>query len=275
MKCSYEDKDVSSAAKLLDPSGEGVAGALVLGSGLSSALSDLPTIRELSFSELPGLGASKVPGHAGRVRIAGYEGHPLLLFEGRPHFYEDGDMRRAGYPARLASAMNAPFIVLCSAVGGVTNEAATGSWVFVDDHINLMGKNPLLGVSTDGGPPFVDLAGTYRKELFEELCSRVSGLNLLRGVLAAFSGPTYETPAEVKMSALAGASIVGMSIVPEAVWATFLGVDVVAFGRVVNPAAGLSESRLNHEDVVREGAMAATEAVALIGATLDSLLNKM
>jgi len=269
----FADSEADLAAKLLDPYGSGVRGVLVLGSGFSSALAHLPTIMELSFSELPGLGESKVPGHAGRVRLVEYEGEKLLTFEGRPHFYEDGDMRRAAYPARLAAALNSNFLLLCSAVGGLAPEATTGAWVFVDDHINLMGKNPLLGVVTNEGPPFVDLTETYRGDLYNEISSKLSGLTLERGVLAAFSGPTYETPAEVEMARLAGASIVGMSIVPEAVWARFLEMDVVAFGRVVNPAAGLSGAKLNHEDVVREGAMAGTEAVAVLCAALDSLLK--
>jgi purine-nucleoside phosphorylase len=193
----------------------------------------------------------------------------ILVFQGRRHFYEGVPMAAAAFPARLAKALGAELLVLFSAVGGCDPELRVGAWVFIEDHLNLMGRNPLQGVQTDRGPAFVDLSQTYRVDLEGPLRAGAArrGIALARAVLAAFPGPTYETPAEVRMARSMGATVVGMSTVPEAVWARFLGLDVVAFGRVTNPAAGVSSAPIDHAEVLTRSEEGGLEAGILLEET--------
>jgi purine-nucleoside phosphorylase len=244
----------------------GVEVAVVLGSGLSQAAASLEIRREANYRSLPGLGAARVAGHAGRLLRGRLRGTEVLAFLGRRHVYEGIPPAQAALPARLAAALGARLLVTLSAVGAVDPLLPLGSWVFLEDHLNLMGRNPLEGVETDEGPAFVDLSATYRTDLFEPLAEglRKRGLRVSRGVLAAFSGPSYETPAEVRMARLLGASVVGMSTVPEAVWARHLEMDVLAWGRVANPAAGLSSAPLEHREVVERMGEHPEEAEAVL-----------
>lgn len=243
---------------------------MVLGSGLSGGGCALSSSKDIPYSEIPGLDASTVKGHPGLLTVGhlGDGGPVVAIFRGRRHFYETGSMGGAALTARIAAAMGAKLLVTLSAMGATTTSFGVGRLVAVTDHINLMGKNPLEGVSTPDGPPFVDLSQTYRTDLYDEVARRAPELELGRGVLAAFSGPTYETPAEVAMARTLGAHLVGMSTVPEAVWARHLGLDVAAYGLVTNPAAGVSDAPLNHEDVVKQAALGAAMAAKLVETTL-------
>jgi purine-nucleoside phosphorylase len=245
---------------------EGVEVAAVLGSGLGEAANGSPVRARIAYDVVPGLGSCAVPGHAGCLLRASIAGREAVLFQGRRHLYEGITPAEAAFPARLAAALGARLLVLCSAVGGIGPAARVGSWVLVEDHLNLMGRNPLEGVGTPTGPAFVDLTQTYRVDLHDALSERLSGrgVPLSRGILAAFPGPSYETPAEVRMARTLGADVVGMSTVPEAVWARFLGLDVLALGHVVNPAAGLGDGVLCHEDVVRRSASGARQGALVI-----------
>ncbi|TAL18033.1 purine-nucleoside phosphorylase [bacterium] len=263
----FEDFEAEGAARELGREFSGVEACAVLGSGLSGAAEVLGVEFPRDYLGLAGKKAS-APGHPGTAGIARVGGVKLLLFMGRPHYYEEGSMRTAAFPVRLAKALGARFCMLFSAVGGIGKDIAVGDWIFVDDHVNLMGQNPLLGVKTSGGPPFVDLSSLYRRDLFEPVRSSLPGISVKSGTLAGFSGPTYETPAEIRMAATLGCSTAGMSTVPESVWAKFLGLDTVAFGRVSNPAAGLGSGGLSHEDVLRETRAGGPEAAKLIEAAL-------
>jgi purine-nucleoside phosphorylase len=263
----FEDSEAGAAARELGREFSGIEACAVLGSGLSGAAEVLGVEFTRDYLALAGK-KSSAPGHPGVAGIARVGGVKLLLFMGRPHYYEEGSMRTAAFPVRLAKALGARFCMLFSAVGGIGKEIGVGDWVFVDDHVNLMGQNPLLGVKTSGGPPFVDLTDLYRRDLFEPVRSSLKDIPIKRGTLAGFSGPTYETPAEIRMAAALGCSTAGMSTIPESVWAKFLGMDTVAFGRVSNPAAGLGSGALRHEDVLRETRAGGPEAARLIEAAL-------
>ncbi|MDW7711386.1 MAG: purine-nucleoside phosphorylase, partial [Deferrisomatales bacterium] len=262
----WADPEAREARRRLGSAWEGVEVAAVLGSGLAGALLGNPPGPTVPFEAVPGLGACTVPGHPGRLRRCAVGGRATALFLGRRHLYEGVTPAGAAFPVRLGALLGARLAVLLSAVGGVAEEAVVGTWVLVEDHLNLTGCNPLEGVRTDAGPAFVDLTRTYRADLFEALAERLRprGIPLSRGVLAAFAGPTYETPAEVRMARLLGAATVGMSTVPEAVWARFLGLDVVALGLVVNPAAGLGAGALDHREVVRRSGEGAAQAAAVL-----------
>ncbi|MEW6489342.1 MAG: purine-nucleoside phosphorylase [Thermodesulfobacteriota bacterium] len=262
---AWPDPEAREAKEQLGPGWEGIGVAAVLGSGLGGAQAGGSPVA-VSFEILPGLGECSAPGHPGQVLRTAIAGQGAAVFLGRRHVYEGVSPARAAFPVRLAAALGARFVVLLSAVGGISEGARVGSWVLVEDHLNLMGRNPLEGVRTAQGPAFVDLTRTYRADLFEPLRGRLArqGVELSRGVLAAFSGPTYETPAEVRMARLLGADTVGMSTVPEAVWARFLGLDVLALGYVVNPAAGLGFEALDHREVLRRAEQGAAQAAVVL-----------
>jgi purine-nucleoside phosphorylase len=264
------DPEAAAALARLGDSWRGVDAAVVLGSGLSGAATFFGETARRPYAEIPELGSCRSAGHPGLLTQGRIGPARVAFFQGRRHFYEVGSMAWAGFTARLAAAMGARLLLLFAAVGGIAPELTVGQWLFVEDHLNLMGHNPLEGVTGPDGPAFVDLTRTYRSDLSAPIARAVAPLPLHRGVLAAFAGPTYETPAEVRMARTLGASAVGMSTVPEAVWGRLLGLDVVAFGRVANPAAGISDEPLRHEDVVRETAAGAEEAARLTRAALES-----
>ncbi|MBI5015902.1 MAG: purine-nucleoside phosphorylase [Deltaproteobacteria bacterium] len=255
-----------AVADRLGPAWAGARVATVLGSGLGGAADGIAVRAEVSYEDVPGLGACSVPGHRGRLLRGTVGDAEVVAFVGRRHAYEGISLAEAALPARIAQALGAGLLVSLSAVGGIAPGLGPGAWVLVEDHLNLMGRNPLEGVRGPEGPAFVDLTRTYRADLFEPLAERLErrGVRLARGVLASFPGPSYETPAEVRMAASLGADIVGMSTVPEAVWARWLGLDVLAYGRVANRAAGLGPAPLDHAEVLREGAKGGPEAVAVL-----------
>lgn len=247
--------------------------AALLGSGLDGCAGAVSLLAEVPYAEIPGMAAPSVAGHKGALALGVASGLRVLVFRGRRHYYETGSMAEAALPARLAAALGARLLTLFSAVGGVDETLAVGDWVYVSDHLNLMGLNPLLGVSTPGGPPFLDLAALYRVDLCRDALARLPGVFARPprpAVLAAFCGPTYETPAEVRMARALGAGVVGMSTVPEAVWARHLGLAVAAWARVANPAAGLGESPIRHEDILHQASSSSGEAARLLAATLEA-----
>jgi len=270
MTALLPDPEALAARERLGEAWRGVGAAVVLGSGLSAAADAFPEAERIAFADLEGFGAPKASGHPGVLSLASHRGMPILLFRGRRHYYEEGSMAAAAFPARLAAALGARAILLFSAVGSTDPALTVGSWLLVEDHVNLMGTNPLLGVSGPDGAPHVDLTRLYRADLLPAVRAAAKPLPVASGILAAFAGPTYETPAEVRMAAALGARAVGMSTVPEAVWARALGLDVLAFARVANAAAGLSAEELRHDEVLRRGGEGAGEAAALIGAALDA-----
>lgn len=266
MTPDWPDPVAEGARAALGEGWPGAEVAVLLGSGLADGAGGLGVERRARYGDVPGLGPCAVAGHPGELRRGRLGETQTVAFCGRRHFYEGLSMAEAGYPARLAARLGARLLVVLSAVGGVDPALPVGAWVLVDDHLNLMGRNPLEGIATPAGPAFVDLTATYRADLYPALRETLAGrgVALHRGVLAAFPGPTYETPAEVRMARGLGASLVGMSTVPEAVWARFLGLEVLAFGRVANPAAGVAPGPLDHAEVVRQSSRGGAEARILV-----------
>lgn len=266
---SFDEMTLESRALVRDLGA--IDAAVILGSGLAGGADVLEAEAQVGYDQLPVLGGCAVPGHEGVLKVGRAAGLRVAVFCGRRHYYETGSMESPTFIARLARDMGARLLVPVSAVGGVDPHLGVGSWVYVTDHINLMGANPLVGTLVGGRPPFVDLTHTYRTDLFDEIAGRIPpGITVRSSVLAAFSGPTYETPAEIRMCAALGAGIVGMSTVPEAVMGKMLEMDVAAWGRVVNPAAGVGGQPLRHEDVVREAQSADADTASIIEATLSA-----
>ena len=248
-----------------------VAG-VVLGSGLGDAItvaweragSGEPL--EIPYGELPGFPPPTVPGHAGKLWLGTIGEQAVAMFQGRIHFYEGHPMRLASITTRVSHALGARTMVLCAAVGALDRSLAGGSMVVVRDHINLMGINPLAGWRyPDGAPAFVDVSGIYDADLAGAALTilRDHGTTVTEGVYAAMSGPAYETPAETEMLRRIGATVVGMSTVPEAVVARALGMRVLGLSFVTNAAGGA----VSHEEVLLASKTAA-EAIGRVVAGL-------
>ncbi len=243
--------------------------AIVLGSGLGAAVANAEEDTSFSFEELPGFPQPTVAGHAGRVILGRLADVPVIVFRGRIHYYEGNDLSVCALPVRLARVLGAETAILTAATGGIAEGLETGHLVIGTDHLNLLGASPLRGWRyPDGSPPFVDLVGAYDPKLADlaEAEARAVGVPVARGVYAAMPGPNYETPAEIDLLRTAGASVVGMSVVPEAIPARALGMRVLGLFFVTNQVG----MEVRHEDVVR-----ASDATAgAVGRVIDGVLSK-
>jgi purine-nucleoside phosphorylase len=248
-----------------------VAG-VVLGSGLGDSISAAweragsGEPLEIAYADLPGFPPPTVPGHAGTLWLGMIAGRPIAIFRGRIHLYEGHPMPLASITSRISHGLGARTMVLSAAVGGLDRSLPAASIVVVRDHLNLMGTNPLTGWRyADGSPAFVDVSGVYDAELADAALGtlRDHGIAATDGVYAAMAGPAYETPAETEMLRRLGATVVGMSTVPEAVAARALGMRVLGLSFVTNVAGGA----VSHEEVLLASKTAA-EAIGLVVAEL-------
>ena len=227
--------------------------ALVLGSGLGGLADAIEDPVALPFADLPGWPAASAPGHRGRLLLGHLEGVPVACLQGRLHMYEGLSALQVVEPALLMQRLGAGTLLLTNAAGGVNHAFPAGTLMALSDHLNLTGRTPLLGPNDDAvGPRFLDLSAVYDKELRACLRSaaEAAGVSLHEGVYAGLLGPTYETPAEVRMLRVLGADAVGMSTVMEAIAARWAGMRVVAISLVTNPGAGISATPLSHAEVL-------------------------
>lgn len=242
---------------------------VILGSGLGEVAADVEHGMSWGYEEFRCFPTAAVAGHACRLLAGILHGRRVLVFQGRFHLYQGLSAWQAALPVRLAHALGCGRILLTNAVGGIHSDLLPGCFMFIDDHMNLQGDNPLRGLP---GNTFIDLSRLYRGDLFPCLQTAVvrHGISLQKGVLAAVAGPSYETPAEVRALRQLGADAVSMSLVPEAIMAKFLDMEVVGLSFITNRAAGLGEEGLCHEEVLRAGRHAAKNLSVLI-ATLCRL----
>ena len=232
--------------------GSAPAAAIVLGSGLGGLAERIEGARRIPFREVPGFPQATVHGHAG-VLIAGkLAGRPVLAMAGRFHLYEGHSPRLAGYAVRVLHALGARTLFVSNAAGGVNRNFAAGDLMVIADHINLMFRNPLEGPLEPGDIRFPDMSDPYDRELRATLHAeaRKLGIPLRDGVYAGLLGPSYETPAEVRMLERLGADAVGMSTVPETIVARAVGMRVAGVSCITNLACGLSLTPLSHEEVL-------------------------
>lgn len=243
--------------------------AIVLGSGLGGLVAQLEDPVVFAYHDFSCFPELSVAGHQGRMIVARLDGARVLVFQGRFHVYQGLNARQAALPAQIAKALEIPRFLLTNAVGGINPTYAPGDFIYVSDHLNFLGDNPLRGEVTN---PFLDLCQLYRQEFFPALAgyAQDQGINLHRGVLAAMTGPSYETPAEIRALGLLGADAVTMSTIPEAILAHYLGLQVVVLSLVANAAAGRSPTALVHDDVLAAG-VAAAEAFAKLARRLTGL----
>lgn len=228
--------------------------AIVLGSGLGSYATGFKDGVEIRFEDIPGFPVPRVAGHTGSLVSAPIGNKHVLLFSGRVHAYEGWEMSEVVFGMRTAVVCGASRIMLTNAAGGVNPKYAPGDLVMLSDHLNLAGQNPLVGANDDRlGPRFPDMSHVYTPDLrarFGEILTE-NGITPKEGIYAWFLGPTYETPAEVRMAKTMGADLVGMSTVPEAIAASHMGADVIGVSLVTNLAAGLSPTPLSHDEVTQ------------------------
>lgn len=243
----------AAVARLREAFGDPPEGAVVLGSGLSGFASGLSDLQSCSYADL-GLPTPGVEGHAGVVSTGTLGGKRLALLAGRLHLYEGHPTERVVFNVRAMALWGVRKLVLTSAVGSLFPEVGPGSLVRITDHINLMGRNPLVGENLEVlGPRFPDMGHAYDRGLgrLADCVADEEGIPLHRGIYAAMLGPSYETPAEIRMLRLMGAHVVGMSTVPEVIAARHAGVRVLTVSVVSNLAAGLADEHLSHVDVTR------------------------
>ncbi len=268
------DRAAAAAAFLRDRAPGTPRVAVVLGSGLGGIADHVTDAATIPFDDLPGFPEPTVPGHAGKFVVGKLLGTPVVLQCGRAHFYEGHGMDTVMLPPRTLAELGVRVILFTNAAGGLDPAMRPGQVMLVDDHINLLGVNPLRGPH-DGrlGARFVDLTTAYDLEVARavEDASRRVGLSLLRGVYVAVSGPSYETPAEVRMLRAMGADAVGMSTVPEVIAARQRGLRVGCLSLITNRAAGLAGEPLSHEEVEREARTATVAIGNLVAAALPAL----
>lgn len=246
--------------------------ALVLGSGFHHVLSELEVEARVPYAKLAGFPRTSVAGHAGELLVGRLGGAPIIVLNGRVHFYEGHEMDRVTFAVRAMAACGVRDLVLTNAAGGINRRFRAGDFMLLRDHINLMGVNPLRGPAIAGLPRFVDLTRAYDAELSGLLvaAARRVKAKLHRGVYLAVSGPSYETPSEIRAFARLGADAVGMSTVPEVIVARQCGLRVAAMSCITNLAAGISKSPLSHEEVLETG-----ERVKVTGAAILREFGKL
>jgi purine-nucleoside phosphorylase len=220
---------------------------IVLGSGLGD-LADEYCDSAVDYNKIPGFLSSTVAGHKGRLVFAEISGKKVVMMQGRSHFYEGHKMSKITYPIKYLKTLGVKTLILTNAAGAVNESFRPSDLMIITDHINFMGTNPLIG-PVDGTERFPDMSGIYNAE-FVQNCAKQAGIDVQSGVYMAFSGPSYETPAEVRMARTLGADAVGMSTVPEAIVASACGMDVLGISCISNAAAGVSSRKLSHEEVI-------------------------
>lgn len=253
-----------AAARIRAATGRGsFEQAVILGSGLAALANEIVAPCRIPYRELACLPqVAAVAGQGGEVVVGTLDGIATLVFVGRFHLYQGLSAAETALPVRLAARLGVRRLLLTNAAGGINGDYAPGDFMFINDHLNLTGDNPLRGLTP---PPFADLTALYRRELLPALHSQAgtSGILLHDGVYAAVAGPSYETPAEVRALAQLGADAVGMSTVAEAICAAACGLTVAGLSLIANRAAGLSPRPLSHAEVLAIGRERARPFAAL------------
>jgi inosine/guanosine/xanthosine phosphorylase family protein len=247
---------------------------LVLGSGLGALADAVTDAVAIPYADLPGFPVGSVPGHAGRLVLGTLAGTPVVVLQGRAHLYEGIPVSDLAVPVRTVRALGAEAIVLTNAAGSLNPDNKPGSLMALTDHINLMGANPLTGVNDDAvGPRFVGLGDAYDDELRARLhdAAQAEGVRLAEGVYLAVSGPSFETPAEIRAFKVLGADAVGMSTVPEVIVARHCGLRVAAVSAITNLAEGLGDEVLTHEHTLASAAVATADLQRVLTRFVEGL----
>lgn len=225
---------------------------IVLGSGLGE-LADEYCEYAIPYDKIPGFAKSTVEGHKGQLVFAEINGRKIVMMQGRNHFYEGHSMQDITYPIKVMKKLGVKTVILTNAAGAINKSFVPGDLMVITDHINMMGTNPLIGKNDDEmGTRFPDMTEIYNKNLIKivNAAGRILNINLRHGVYIASTGPSYETPAEIRMARTLGADAAGMSTVPEAIVANYCGMKVIGISCISNYASGVSTKKLTHEEVI-------------------------
>jgi purine-nucleoside phosphorylase len=248
--------------------------AVVLGSGLGAFADELTESTAIAYSEIPGFAKATVEGHAGKMVIGKAGEVPIAVMQGRFHFYEGYAMDDVTFPVRVLKLLGVETLILTNAAGSLNTEFTPGSLMVISDHINLMGANPLIGPNDDRfGPRFPDLTSTYDPDLQNLVIEEAKAIDIemRRGVYAALTGPSYETPAEIHMVRTLGADAVGMSTVPEAIVARHMEMRLIGISCITNLAAGVSNRPIDHSQVMEIGKRVRAQFTELLRRVLARL----
>lgn len=226
--------------------------AIILGSGLGQLAEGIERATNVPYGDIPGFPQSTVVGHAGRLVAGSIEGCDVVALSGRFHMYEGHSAATAALPVRVAKALGAEVLFVSNAAGGVRFTFRPGDLMLIEDHLNLMWRNPLIGPVVQGDERFPDMSAPYDRALLALLRDTAleAGVRVQEGVYAGLLGPTYETPAEVRMLRTLGADAVGMSTVPEVIAARAMGMRVAGVSCITNHAAGMTNQPLSHHEVI-------------------------
>lgn len=226
---------------------------IILGSGLGELADEYCDIA-ISYTEIPNFIKSTVKGHKGRLVFADINGKKVVMMQGRNHFYEGHSMSEITYPVKVMKALGVKTLILTNAAGAVNENFNPSDLMIITDHINMMGTNPLIGTNDETlGERFPDMTEIYKKQLVNlaESCAKTQGLSIKKGVYLANTGPSYETPAEIRMARLLGADAIGMSTVPEAIVANYCNLNVLGISCISNAASSADGNKLSHEEVIQ------------------------
>ncbi len=251
--------------------------AIVLGSGLGDFAEHIEVVGEIPYKEIDGFPVSTVAGHAGRYVFGYLDKMPVVLMQGRVHYYEGYSMEEVVLPIRLMRMMGAGILVLTNASGGISTEFEEGDFMLITDHIASFVPSPLIGENIEElGPRFPDMSSVYDSKLKEAIrnAAKENGIVLREGVYVQFTGPNYETPAEVRLAGLLGGDAVGMSTACEAVAARHMGMQVCGISCVVNLAAGIKKTPLSHEEVQAMGQKKSVEFRTLLQESLKKMYEQ-
>lgn len=248
--------------------------ALILGSGLGSIADQLEDAVAIDYKDIPNFPVSTVEGHAGRLVAGKLEGRAVIAMQGRFHYYEGWSLDEVTLPVRVFKQLGAKALFVTNSSGGINPDFSPGALMLISDHINMTGLNPLRGHNDSRiGPRFPDMTEAYDFELRRQTMAIASelGLELYTGVYAGLQGPSYETPAEIHMLRRLGGDAVGMSTVPEVIVANHCGLRVLGISCITNMAAGITDQKLNHEEVTQTAALARERFSSLLKAAIKSV----
>jgi purine-nucleoside phosphorylase len=251
---------------------------LVLGSGLGAFADDFTEAVRIPYTQIPSFPHSTAAGHTNQLVIGKSGGIPVAAMQGRVHLYEGYSAEEVAFPMRVLGRMGVRAVILTNAAGGINLDYGQGALVVIRDHINLQGRNPLVGVNDDRfGPRFPDMTYTYTKRYREIALEEAKKLGIppREGVYAGMLGPSFETPAEIRFLRTIGADLVGMSTVPEAIAARQMGMNILAISCVTNMAAGILDQTLSHEEVLETTARVMGQFVALLRAVLPRIAGEL
>jgi purine-nucleoside phosphorylase len=271
---TYFDSVQEAAGWVRERTGPRPDVAIVLGSGLGDFTAGLADPTSFPYVDIPHWPASAVIGHAGKLVVGSLAGKRVAALSGRAHFYEGHDLRTVTFATRVIGTLGVRTLILTNAAGGINLTLKPGTLMLMDDHINLMGSNPLVGANDERfGPRFPDMSEVYSTRLRQLAgdAAHARGLALAHGVYAALHGPSYETPAEIRYLRTIGADAVGMSTAPEAIVARHMGVDVLGISCITNMAAGVLPQPLVHDEVMEVARRVRGEFCALLEGIVERL----